>query len=116
MTTRSFTIAELTALGVPPDSPKDIEYSDILQADEPGMILKYTQQRTCVFEAPDDGITYAVKYEAPIDTGDYEVGDGMPDNHGWRGEVEAVEVEHRPVTVYQWVPVDQDDTETDTAL
>ncbi|MFF8412867.1 hypothetical protein [Streptomyces omiyaensis] len=113
MPIRLFTIDELATLGVPPDDPEDVEYSDILQADEPGEILKYTQQRTCVFAAPDDGVTYAVTYEAPIDAGDFEVGDGMPENHGWYGNVEAVAVEQRPVTVYRWLPVDET-TEADS--
>jgi len=103
--TRTFTIAQLTALGVPPDEPDDVEYSDTLLADEHVTTLKYTAQRRCVFRADDDGQAYAVTYEAPLDTGDYEVGDGMPDDHGWYGDVEAVAVEKREITVVRWVPV-----------
>ncbi|MCB5168032.1 hypothetical protein LG634_24795 [Streptomyces bambusae] len=104
MPTRRFTLDELAALGVPPDSPDDIQYDPDLLADEYVATLKYTAQRRCIFLS---GTTaYAVEYEAPIDTGDYEVGDGGPPNHGWYGDtVEAVEVEQRPVTVMQWLPV-----------
>jgi hypothetical protein len=106
MATRHFTIAELAALNVPPDDPRDIEYDEHVLADEQVAVLKYTAQRRCVFQADDDK-TYAVTYEAELDTGDYEVGGGMPDNHGWYGDtVEAVEVEEREVTVTKWLPVD----------
>ncbi|MFI5525014.1 hypothetical protein [Streptomyces platensis] len=104
---RTFTITELATLGVPPDEPDDVEYSDHLLADEPVATLKYTGKRRCVFRAPDDGRTYAVEYEAELDTGDYEVGGGMPDNHGWYGgTVEAIEMEQREVTVTRWLPVE----------
>lgn len=107
MATRHFTIAQLAALSVPPDRPEDVEYSDTLLHDEQLHVLKYTAQRRCVFAAPDDGRTYAVEYQARIDTGDYEVDGGMPDAHGWYGgTVEAVEVEEREVTVTKWLPVD----------
>lgn len=107
MPTRNFTIDELANLNVPPDDPDEIEYEEYVLADEQTAVLKYTAQRRCVFEAPDDGKTYAVEYQAPIDIGDYEVGGGMPDNHGWYGDtVEAVEVEERQVTVTRWMPVD----------
>lgn len=106
MPTRRFTFAELAAYNVPPDDPRDIEYDEHVLADEQVAILKYTAQRRCVFRA-DDGKTYAVEYQAELDTGDYEVGGGMPDNHGWYGDtVAAVEVEEREVTVTKWLPVD----------
>jgi len=104
--TRTFTVAELAAIGVPPDELDDMEYSDTLLADEFVGTLKYTAQRRCVFLAEDDGLTYAVTYEAPLDTGDYEVSDGMPADHGWYGYVEAVRVEEREVTVTRWEPVE----------
>lgn len=105
--TRTFTVAELTALGVPPDQPEDIQYSDHLLADEHVTTLKYSQKRRCIFRA-DDGRTYAVEYEAEVDSGDYEHGPG-PDNHGWYGDtVEAVAVEQRPVTITRWLPIEAD--------
>jgi len=111
MPTRTFTVAELAAIGVPPDSPEDIEYSDHLLADEPVTTLKYTAKRRCIFFAEDDDRTYAVQYEAALDTGDFEVGGYAPDDHGWYGgSVEAVEVEVREVTVTRWVPVEDSPT------
>ncbi|MFI7315174.1 hypothetical protein [Streptomyces hygroscopicus] len=108
MPTRTFTPAELAAIGVPPDSPEDVEYSDILLADEPVTTLKYTQHRRCIFRAEDDGKTYAVEYEGRLDTGDYEVGGYAPDDHGWYGDtVEATQVEQREVTVTRWAPVEE---------
>ncbi|WP_327592472.1 hypothetical protein [Streptomyces chartreusis] len=107
MATRHFPTAELVGLDVPPDDPEGIEYHEHVLADEHVGVLKYTAKRRCVFRAPDDGKTYAVEYEAPLDTGDYEVGGGMPDNYGWYGDtVEAVEVEEHEVTVVKWLPVD----------
>ncbi|MDX3019899.1 hypothetical protein [Streptomyces acidiscabies] len=107
MPVRHFTFAELAAYNVPPEDRTDLSYEEHVIADEHVTILKYTAQRRCVFLA-DDGRTYAVEYEARIDTGDYEVGDGMPDDHGWHGDsVEAVEVEERSVTVVRWEPVDE---------
>lgn len=108
MPTRRFTVGDLARLDVPPIDPDDVAYSDHVLADEHVTTLKYTQQRRAIFRAPDDGKTYAVTYEAELDTGDYEVGGGMPDNNGWYGDtVEAVEVEERAVTVTRWVPVDE---------
>lgn len=104
--TRTFTPAELEALDIPPTSPDDVEFSATLIADEHLTTLKYTQQRRCIFLAEDDGQTYAVTYEAPLDTGDYEVGDGGPDDHGWYGDVVAVAVEAREVTVTRWEPIE----------
>lgn len=113
MQTRNFTIAELANLNVPPD---EIDYYEHVLVDEYVTTLKYTAQRRCVFEAPDDGKTYAVEYEAELDTGDYEVDGGMPDDHGWSGDtVEAVEVEEREVTVTRWLPVDDPATLEDRA-
>lgn len=106
MPTRHFTPAELAAFNVPPDDPDDIEYDEHVLADEFVTTLKYSAQRRVVFEA-DDGKTYAVTYEAPLDTGDFEVGGEGPPDYGWYGDtVEAVEVEEREVTVVKWLPVD----------
>ncbi len=103
MSTRTFTRQQLAAIGVPPDSPDDVEYSDTLVADEAVTTLKYSQLRRCIFRAR--GRTWAVEYEAVLDAGDYEVGP-PPDDHGWHGDtVEAVEVAPVEVTVTQWRPV-----------
>ncbi|MFE3378791.1 hypothetical protein [Streptomyces anulatus] len=101
-TTRTFTHADLAALGVPPDRPEDVEWSDTVLADIHVTVLKYSQQRRAVFIADDDK-TYAVTYEAALDMGDFEVDGGPPDNHGWYGDtVTATRVVQRPVVVPQW--------------
>lgn len=107
MATRLFTRTQLAALGVPPDSPDDVEYSDTVLADEFVTTLKYSAQHRCVFRA-DDGRAYAVEYEAPLDVGDFEVDNDIPDDHGWYDDtVTATEVEQRPATVVRWVPVEE---------
>jgi hypothetical protein len=114
VTTRTFTRQQLAALGVPPDSPDDIEYSDTLLVDEFVTTLKYSQQRRVIFRA-DDGKTYAVTYEAEVDSGDYEHGPG-PDNHGWYSDtVTAVEVAARDVTVTRWMPVAEEPAAVDAS-
>ncbi|MFF8829297.1 hypothetical protein [Streptomyces sp. NPDC015131] len=107
MTVRRYTRQELAAIGVPPASPDDIQYDPDLLADEHVTTLKYTSRRRTVFR---DGLeTWAVEYEARLDTGDYEVGDYAPEDYGWHGDtVEAVKVEQRPVTVMRWVPVEDE--------
>ncbi|MEV0441849.1 hypothetical protein AB0I84_06060 [Streptomyces spectabilis] len=114
MPTRQFTREQLAALGVPPADPDEIQYYDDLLADEAVATLKYTQQRRVIFRA-DDGRTYAVEYETALDTGDFEVGDGGPDDYGWYGDtVEAVEVKERPKVVTTWEPVHGQGTPVDT--
>ncbi|NDK24709.1 hypothetical protein FSY75_09510 [Streptomyces sp. TR1341] len=104
MPVRQFTVSELADLGVPPDRPEDVEWSETVLVDEHVGMSKYSQERRCVFR-DDDGRTYAVTYEAQVDAGHYEVGP-PPENHGWYGDsVEAVEVEQRPVIVARWEPV-----------
>ncbi|MFF2612299.1 hypothetical protein [Kitasatospora sp. NPDC058046] len=114
--TREFTREELGALGVPPDRPEDVD-GDVILDDQQVMVLKYTQERAVVFrDADGDGRTYTLTYEAPIDMGDFEVGDGGPDDHGWTGDtVTAMEVEEVPVVVNVWRPVDHhyDDPDDD---
>ncbi|MEV8417813.1 hypothetical protein AB0P45_30075 [Streptomyces niveus] len=108
MPIRHFTRQQLAALNVPPASPRDIEDDPNLLADEHVTTQKYTALRRCVFLADDDR-TYAVEYEAALNVGDFEVGDGGPDDHGWYGDtVKAVEVEEQEVVVIRRVPVDDD--------
>ncbi|MEU2730100.1 hypothetical protein ABZ650_20525 [Streptomyces griseoviridis] len=105
MPTREFTIAELADYNIPPDDPTDLDCEEYVLADEQAAILKYTALRRCVFAA-DDGKTYAVEYEAPLDTGAFELGDRLPDGRGWHGgTVQATEVEQLQVVVSRWVPV-----------
>jgi hypothetical protein len=111
--TRTFTVAELEDLGVPPESPEDVEYSDTLLADEHIRILKYSQLRRAIIRT--DAAIWAVEYEAPLDLGDFEVdgGDGT-DNHGWRGDtVEAVAVVRCEVRALKWLPIVEDQGDRD---
>lgn len=112
--TRTFTVAELEEIGVPPDSPEDVEYSETLLADEHVAVLKYSQQRRVVFE-DEDGDTWAVEYEAPLDMGDFEVGGGDgTDNHGWHGDtVEATAVVQCEIKVLKWLPIVPDQGDRD---
>ncbi|WP_030236950.1 hypothetical protein [Streptomyces sp. NRRL S-350] len=107
MITREFTHAELGALGVPPGSPDDID-GDVILDDQKLYTLKYSQERAVVFrDADGDNRTYTVTYEAELDLGDFEVGGGAPENHGWTGDtVTAVEVEEVPIVVTAWRPVE----------
>jgi hypothetical protein len=108
MTIRHFTREQLEDLGIPPTDPDEVDFEEHLLADEHVTTLKYTALRRCIFRADDDGLTYAVEYEAPTDVGDFEVGDG-PDDHGWYGgTVKAVRVEPREVTVIRWEPVSEE--------
>lgn len=108
---RNFLRNELTSLGLPLDTPKDVEYRDDVHLDEHVRNVKYTQIRRCVFTHP-NGRTFAVEYEAPIDAGDFEVG-GPVENHGWSRSVKAMEVELRPVPVERWMPVPDHGTDPD---
>lgn len=111
--TRTFTVAELEDLGVPPDSPEDVEYSDVLLADEHVAVLKYSQLRRTIIRT--DAAIWAVEYEAPLDMGDFEVdgGDGT-DNHGWHGDtVEATAVVQCEVKVLKWLPIVGDQSDRD---
>jgi hypothetical protein len=109
--TRTFTVAELEGLGVPPDSPDEGDWTDGIFADEHITVLKYSQKRRVVF-SDDDGDTWAVEYEAPLDMGDFEVGGGDgTDDHGWHGDtVTATAMEQREVTVTKWLPIETEAT------
>lgn len=104
--------SDLLALDLPPDSPEDVKYRDDVHLDEHVRTLKYTQLRRCVF-TDRKGATFAVEYEAPLDTGDFEAGEGQVENHGWTGSVLVVEVELRPVVVERWMPVRDSDSNVD---
>lgn len=105
MPTQRFTRSQLAALGIPPEDPSDLGYSDHLIADEQVCTLKYTEQRRTIFHA-EGGFTWAVKYEARLNAGDFEVGDYVPGDHGWHGDVaQAVAAEQRQVLVTRWEPV-----------
>lgn len=97
MPIRTFTVAELAALGVPPTTASHVEHSDNLLADEYVAPLKHTVLRRAIFRTRDGDRTYAVAYQ---------VDDYLPGHHGWFSDtVEAVEVEQQPAAVLQWTPV-----------
>lgn len=101
--TRTFTIAELEALGVPPDSPDRDDWGDFIVADEYLDRLKYSQHRRSIFRT-EDGRIWAVEYEA----GTGSETDGEPENHGWYEDtVEAVAVRAIRGTVTKWLPVEE---------
>lgn len=112
MPIRTFSRAHLIALDLPPDSQRDVEDRGDVHLDEHVRTLKYTQIRRLVFTSS-DGFTYAVEYEAPLDTGDFEVSGGPVENHGWDEIVAAVEVELRLVAVDRWMPVADDGPDPD---
>lgn len=122
MTTRQFTRAELAEIGVPPDSPEEVEYSDVILEDRQVTVLGYVALRECVFLAPDDGLTYSVNYNGPINSGSWEIDDsGVP--YGLTADtVEATQVEQVLVVTEVWEPVDSataaeaDDEEPRSAL
>lgn len=60
---------------------------------------RWTETRSCVFRAPDDGKTYEVTYQQPLT--EYQECDTWFDEQ----QIKAVEVEQQPVTVMQWKPV-----------
>lgn len=104
--TRTFTVAELEALGVPPSSPNEQDWTDRILAVETLGRLKYSLRRRVIFQ-DDDGTDWAVEYE---DATGSEI-DGCPENNGWRGgTVEAVAVEEQQATVAKWVPVEAEAT------
>lgn len=100
MTTRHFTREQLEEIGVPFELDGDdtcaTELSNELIGSE-----RWTDVHRLVFRAPDDGKAYQVDYEV----GSTEHQDGIDPWHRWGKTIPAVEVEQRPVTVMQWMPV-----------
>lgn len=107
MPNRTISRAHLIALDLPPTCQRDVDDRSEVHLDEHVRALSYTQIRRMVFTFS-DGFTYAVEYEAPLDTGDFEVSGGPVEHHGWGETVTAVEVELRPVAVNCWMPVPED--------
>ncbi len=100
--TRTFTVTELEALGVPPDSPDEGDWSACILAVETIGRLKYTMHRRVIFQTADG--EWAVEYEDATGS----EADGQPENHGWYDEtIEAVAVEEQFGTVTRWVPVEE---------
>src|SRR5688500_17020479 len=88
MTSRHFTREQLEELDVP--------YTNL--HDEQVDTLRWSEIRSCVFRA-EDGKTYEVTYQVPA-TEHQECDTWFDEN-----QITATEVEQRPVTVMQWMPV-----------
>ena len=101
--TRTFTVAELEGLGLPPDSPDEDDWTERVLAVETLGRLKYSLHRRVIFRG-DDGTAWAVEYEDATGS----EADGQPENHGWYDEtIEAVAVEEQFGTVTRWGPVEE---------
>lgn len=102
--TRTFTVAELEDLGVPPDSDDPDDWTEFIVADEFIARLKYSEHRRSVFHTGEEnGRAWAVEYESGTGS---EV-DGEPENHGWYEDtVEAVAVRAVRGAATKWLPVE----------
>jgi hypothetical protein len=100
MTTRHFTREQLDEIGVPFELGGDDTCATELSSELIGS-ERWTDVHRLVFRAPDDGKAYQVDYEV----GSTEHQDGIDPWHRWGKTIPAVEVEQRPVTVMQWMPV-----------
>lgn len=103
-TTRTFTTAQLEAIGVPdelpgPNSPK-VEGLAYELAREQVDRRRWVSVHRLVFRAPDDGKAWRVYFERGLT-------EEQEDTDPWNGNatVEATEVELVPVTVQRWQPV-----------
>jgi hypothetical protein len=75
----------------------DVPYTNL--HDEQVDSRRWADTRSCVFRAPDDGKAYRVSYQVPAT--EHQECDTWFD----QDEIKAFEVEQRPVTVMQWMPV-----------
>jgi len=98
MTTRTFTPAQLEAVGVPDiwtatDKGNAAEHLHEEQVDS----RRWVSVHELVFRAPDDGLTYRVFYDQGLT-------EHQDDTDPWNGddEIKATEVEQRPVVTQQW--------------
>jgi hypothetical protein len=101
VTTRHFTREQLEEIGVPFELGGNDDCATEL-ADELIGTERWTSVHRLVFRAPDTGDAYEVHYEV----GSTEHQDGIDPWHRHGKTIPAVEVEHRPVVVQQWRPVD----------
>ncbi|ODA69257.1 hypothetical protein [Streptomyces sp. AVP053U2] len=115
MSIRTFTRAQLEALGLPDETvtaDRAAEYPELTVE----LHREYIESRRwesvheLVFRAPDDGKAYRVTYRESLTE--------MQDSDPWNYEdtVKAVEVEQRPVTVMQWQPADEQTQAADVQL
>ncbi len=100
-TTREFTVAELEALGVPPDSPDEGDWAACILAVETIGRLKYSMHRRVIFQTTNG--EWAVEYEDATGS----EADGQPERNGWYEDtVEAVAVQAMLGKVAKWLPVE----------
>lgn len=97
MTTRTFTPEQLEEIGVPFELDCDGTAEEL--ACDTVNTGRWNKTIRLVFRAPDDGLTYAVRYQRGLTE--------QQDCDLWFGddEIKAVEVEQRPEVVQQWKPV-----------
>ncbi|MEW1760554.1 hypothetical protein AB0393_29080 [Streptomyces cyaneofuscatus] len=93
MNTRTFTVEELRAVGVPHNLPEHAAVADIHVSNG-----RWTETRRCVFRHED--AFWSVAYDRPL-TEHRDVAD-----HGWGRSVEATRVVPARVPTTLWVPAD----------
>ncbi|MCX4826737.1 hypothetical protein OG883_44655 [Streptomyces sp. NBC_01142] len=92
MNTRTFTVEELRAVGVPHDLPEHAAVADFHVSNG-----CWAETRRCVFRH--EGAFWAVDYDQPLTE------QGVVD-HGWDRSVEATRVVSARVPTTMWVPAD----------
>ncbi|KOU43246.1 hypothetical protein [Streptomyces sp. WM6378] len=93
MSTRTFTVEELDALGVPHDLPEQAAVADFHVTNG-----RWAERRRCILTRA--GAFWAVDYARPLPGGQDVV------DHGWGRCVEATQVVPARVTTTTWVPAD----------
>lgn len=97
-TTRSFTIEQLKEWDIPHGR------ANVIARETEDVGRRWMDVVTCVFKAPDDGLTYSFCYD---------VGKTEHQECSWDEELDnpvvATRVTLRQVKIDQWVPVDQED-------
>ncbi|MFJ6753236.1 hypothetical protein ACIQNI_34450 [Streptomyces sp. NPDC091266] len=93
MKTRTFTIEEIRALGVPHDLPQHVAVADVHVSNG-----RWAETRRCIFQH--DDAFWAVDYDRPL-TEHQDIVD-----HGWGRCVVATRVVPARVPITTWVPAD----------
>jgi hypothetical protein len=97
MTSRHFTPEQLEEIGVPFETDCDGTAEEL--ACDTVSTSRWNKTVRLVFRAPDDGLTYAIRYQRGLTE--------QQECDLWFGkdEIKAVQVEQRPIVVQQWKPV-----------
>lgn len=98
MITRTFTVEQLRNWGLPTET-EDVDYpAQIIQDTYVGR-RRWSEDRRCVFRAPDDGLVYRVAYSVGLTEHQEE--------RPWEytNEVSGVRVMGQERTVIEWVVV-----------